>query len=101
MTTLALRPGRVAVQHEDDMAESLQKSLTLGCVEGRSHEPDEGPDAGLMHFHAIEESLYHHDGVLHSGGDAMQVEKDLRLGEARGEPVPRLSLVYRASAISH
>jgi hypothetical protein len=44
--------------------------------------------------------LHYDDGVLHSGGDAMHVENDLRLGEGRWEPVPRLSLVYRAAAIS-
>ena len=35
-----------------------------------------------------------------TGGSPMHVEEDLGLGEARWEPVPRLSLVHRASAIS-
>jgi len=83
------------------MAESLPKSVTLRFIESGPHQRDDRPKTGLVHFHAIEEALYHDDGVVASGASAVHIEKDLRFGKSRRDAVARLRLIHGPSAIGH
>jgi NAD(P)-dependent dehydrogenase (short-subunit alcohol dehydrogenase family) len=40
-----------------------------------------------VHFHAIEEALHYHDGVVHPGGSSMHVEKDFRFNVISPGPI--------------
>ena len=71
----------------------------LRFIQSRSHQRDYRPNAGLVHFHAVEEPLHDNDRVVCFSDGAMQVEKKFRLEEAWWNPVPWWSVIDGASAI--
>src|SRR6185369_4392258 len=75
--------------------------MALGSVESRSHQTYDRPNAGLVHSHAVEETLHHYDEVVLPRAGTMHIEEDLRFGESRWDAVPRLALIHGPPTVGH
>src|SRR6266545_7469838 len=83
-------PGGIAIQHEDHTLEALEKSTLLGVIQCRSHQGDHRTNPGLVEMEAVKETFDHHDHTFASRCGTVEIEQDLRFGEARGKTVARL-----------
>jgi len=92
-------PGGVTVEHENHASEPFQQCTLLRWVERRPHQRHYCARAGLIHLHAIEETFDQHYRSLSRRGGTVEVEQDLRFGEARRKSVARLRPIQRTTAV--